>query len=163
MKRFILICLGLCCVLGAGHALADEAAQCQASGGSYLTGSVIQGPAFVPGHSRRGVQLSHTHLTLEADQDGQSYDVAIDNVFASGYDQASESVPSPLSTITIGDRLELCGKLYQSGGRGIDWVHTDCGAPPTPDQPDGWIKILAPDGLPGPNLESSEEYCSLWP
>jgi hypothetical protein len=35
-----------------------------------------------------------------------------DNVFATGYDAAGERVPVPLSTIRTGDRLELCGKLY---------------------------------------------------
>ena len=73
----------------------------------------------------KGVELSHTHLTLLSDQDGRSYHVAIDNVFATGYDAAGESVPAPLSTIRTGDRLELCGKLFTRGGLGIDWVHTN--------------------------------------
>jgi len=130
--------------------------------GTYLTGRVTGAPTFVPGHPRKGVELSHTQLTLLSDQDGRSYDVAIDNVFAAGYDAAGRSVPAPLSTIRLGDRLELCGKLYTSGGTGIDWVHTDCGATPTPAQPDGWVKVLAADGTPGPNLEVSQEYCRLW-
>src|SRR5262249_52868731 len=71
--------------------------------------------------------------------------------------------PAPLSTIRPGDRLELCGKLFAHGGRGIDWVHTNCGNTPRPAQPDGWLKIVAPDGTPGPNLEGSREYCRLWP
>jgi hypothetical protein len=162
MKRIILPIL--CCgyILTSGLAYADEAAQCQANGGTYITGSVTAGPSFKPGHPRKGVELSHTHLTLQSDQDGQSYDVAIDNVFASGYDAAGESVPAPLSSINVGDHLDLCGKLYQSGGPGIDWVHTDCGDAPTADKPDGWVKELAPDGTPGPNLEDSQEYCSIF-
>jgi hypothetical protein len=60
--------------------------------------------------------LSHTHLTLLSDQDGRSYHVAIDNVFATGYGAAGESVPAPLSTIRTGDRLELCGKLCTRAG-----------------------------------------------
>jgi hypothetical protein len=151
------------CVFAAGPAHADEAAQCRANGGTYLTGGVTEAPAFAPGRARDGVELSHTHLTLLSDQDGQSYDVAIDNVFATGYDAAGESVPVPLSTIRIGDRLELCGKLYTHGGPGIDWVHTDCGETPSANQPDGWLKLLPPDGTPGPNLEASQEYCRLWP
>ena len=106
--------------------------------------------------------MSHTHLTLLSDQDGRSYHVAIDNVFATGYDAAGESVPAPLSTIRTGDRLELCGKLFTRGGLGIDWVHTNCGNRPSWAQPDGWLKVLAPDGSPGPNLEDSHEYCRLW-
>lgn len=158
-----LVAVFVLCLLAAGAAHADESAQCQANAGTYLTGSVTKAPTFAPGYARKGVELSHTHLTLLSDQDGQSYDVAIDNVFASGYDAAGESVPAPLSTIRAGDRLELCGKLYTHGGPGIDWVHTNCGANPTAAQPDGWLKVLASDGTAGPNLENSQEYCRLWP
>jgi len=83
-------------------------------------------------------------------------------VFANGYDQAGESVPAPLSQIQRGDHLELCGKPYASGGPGMDWVHTNCGDQPTPDKPDGWVKVIGPDGTLGPNLESNREYCRLW-
>jgi hypothetical protein len=141
---------------------ADGAAQCRANDGTYLTGGVTSGPIFARGHSRDGVELSHTHLRLLSDRNGQSYDIAVDNVFAAGYDAAGESVPAPLSRIRVGDRLELCGKPYRNGGLGIDWVHTNCGAMATPDQPNGWLKILNADGTPGPNLESSREYCRLW-
>jgi hypothetical protein len=150
------------CLVAAGTARADEAAQCQANAGTYLTGKVTRDPTFTRGHLRNGVELSHTHLTLLSDQDGRSYHVAIDNVFAAGYDAAGESVPAPLSTIRTGDRLELCGKLFTRGGLGIDWVHTDCGKAPRPAQPDGWLKVLVPDGNPGPNLQDSQEYCRLW-
>jgi hypothetical protein len=163
MKFIFMALLGVFCLSGANAALADDAGQCRAGGGSYLTGSVTQGPDFVSGYPHDGVELSHTHITLQADQDGQLYDVAIDNVFASGYDSAGENVPAPLSSIAVGDRLELCGELYQNGGFGIHWVHTDCGKRSTARQPDGWIKILASDGTPGPNLEDSQEYCGLWP
>jgi hypothetical protein len=156
------LALALLCVFAANPTRADEAGECRANAGTYLTGQVVVGPSFARGHPRRGVELSHTHLTLRADRDGRSYDVAIDNVFAAGYDAAGRSVPAPLSTIRTGDRLELCGKLYASGGPGIDWVHTSCGDPPTPDKPDGWVKILASDGSVGPNLEGSQEYCRLW-
>jgi hypothetical protein len=162
MKRAMLPILCCCYVLISGLAFADEASDCQAAGGTHLTGTVTDGPSFTPGHLRKGVELSHTHVTLQSDQDGQSYDVAIDNVFASGYDAAGESVPAPLSSIAIGDHLDLCGKLYQGGAPGIDWVHTDCNNAPTQDQPDGWVKQLSPDGTPGTNLEDSQEYCSLW-
>ena len=149
-------------IFAAGVARADDAAQCRANAGTYLTGSVTQVPTFAPGHVREGVELSHTHLTLLSDEDGRSYDVAIDNVFATGYDAAGEHVPVPLSTIRNGDRLELCGKLFTDGRAGIDWVHTNCGETPTAARPDGWAKVMAPDGSPGPNLENSPEYCRLW-
>jgi hypothetical protein len=151
------------CVLLSATARADDAAQCSTNDGAYLTGRVIEGPTFARGHALDGVELSHTHLVVLSDQDGQSYDVAIDNVFAPGYDAAGESVPAPLSTIHAGDRLELCGKLFTHGRQGIDWVHTNCGETPRAAQPDGWLKVVAPDGTPGPNLEDSREYCRLWP
>jgi hypothetical protein len=150
------------CLVASATARADEAALCRANAGTYLTGSVTQGPTFAPGHVHNGVELSHTHLTLLSDQDGRSYHVAIDNVFAAGYDAAGESVPAPLSTIRTGDRLELCGKLFTRGGLGMDWVHTNCGKTPRPAQPDGWLKVLTSAGSPGPNLEDSQEYCRLW-
>ena len=148
----------------ASAAHADEAAQCRADGGTFLTGRVTGGPVFARGrHPLHGIELSHTHVTLQSDQDGQSYDIAIDDVFAPGYDTAGENVPAPLSTIHVGTRLELCGRPYRDGTRlGMDWVHTNCGARPTGKKPDGWIKILTAGGAPGPNLESSQEYCRLW-
>ena len=150
------------CFCASGTALADEAAQCRANGGTYLTGTVTKAPVFAHGHPRDGVELSHTHLRLLSDQDGRSYDIAIDNVFATGYDAAGERVPTPLSSIRRGERLEICGRPFTHGGRGIDWVHTNCGARPSAARPDGWLKVLGPDGTPGPNLESSQEYCRLW-
>jgi hypothetical protein len=160
MKRIV---LAAAFVLGTSSlALADEAGACQAAAGSYVTGTVLTAPRFVGGQPRKGVELSHTRLSLKADQDGRTYDVAIDNVFAAGYDAARHSVPAPLNTIVKGDRLELCGQLYTSGV-GIHWVHTNCGVTPSPDQPNGWVKKLAADGSPGDNLEGATEYCKLWP
>jgi hypothetical protein len=160
MKPIILFAF---CVLASGAAHADESALCRAGGGTYLTGKLTSGPTFRHGHRRDGVQLSHTHLTLLSDHDGQTWDIAVDNVFAGGYDSAGENVPAPLSKLHAGVRLELCGKPYtNSDVPGIDWVHTDCGEVPTRAQPEGWLKILAANGAPGVNLESSREYCGLW-
>jgi hypothetical protein len=163
IKSFTAALIGAACLLTAVQAHADEAAACRAADGSFLTGRVTAGPNFVAGHEKRGVELSHTHVTLLADQDGNTYDVAMDDVFAAGYDAAGESVPAPLSGIAVGTRLALCGALYSSGGFGIHWVHTDCGQAPAPGQPDGWVIILDAAGLAGPNLEDSQEYCGLWP
>lgn len=145
----------------AGVARADPASDCQAEGGSYMSGVVVSGPQFWRGHWLRGVELSHTHVRLRSDADQRTYDVAMDDVFASGYDGAGESVPAPLSQIRAGDHLELCGQLYPDG-TGIHFVHTNCGDPPTHGEPDGWVREIAPDGTRGPNLEGSTEYCSLW-
>jgi len=109
-------------------ARADDVAQCRTNAGTYLTGSVTKAPTFARGHAREGVELSHSHLTLLSDQDGRSYDVvAIDNVFATGYDAAGGRVPVPISTIRTGDRLELCGKLF-TGGRLASIGSTPTGA-----------------------------------
>jgi hypothetical protein len=152
------------CLFVSGAAWAEEAAQCRANGGTYLTGSVIRGPIFARGrHPLHGVQLSHTHLTLLSDQNRQSYDVAVDDVFAPGYDAAGDSVPAPLSSIRVGNRLEVCGRPYMDDtGPGIDWVHTNCGATPIPKKPNGWLKIIGANGVPGLNLESYQKYCYLW-
>ena len=150
-------------IAAAWPALADEESACHAASGSYVTGIVLTTPQFRAGGKRKGVELSHTHLSLKADQDGKTYDVAIDNVFAAGYDKAHRKVPAPLNTIRKGDRLGLCGQLYASGGVGIHWVHTNCGVAPSPDQPDGWVKKLAADGTPRGNFEGATKYCRLWP
>lgn len=142
--------------------MATDAAQCQAAGGSFLAGTVTNGPRFRGGERRDGIHLSHTHVTLSGD-DGTSYDVAIDNVFANGYRRNQASVPAPLASIRVGERLELCGKLYASGDAGIDWVHTNCGEPPTPEKPDGWVREVDASGNPGTNMEANQAYCGLWP
>jgi hypothetical protein len=141
---------------------AGDASQCKQGAGSFLAGTVTRGPHFQSGKPLHGVYLSHTHLTLKGD-DGTSYDVAIDNVFASGYRRNQPSVPAPLNTIQTGDRLELCGQLYSGGDVGIHWVHTNCGETPTSDKPDGWVRKLNSDGSAGDNMESNQAFCSLWP
>jgi hypothetical protein len=161
MNRILLAIMLL--LAAAASAAADEASACHEAAGSYVSGVVLSAPKFKDGGKRQGVELSHTHLFLRADQDGRTYDVAIDNVFAAGYDKAGKHVPAPLDTIRKGDRLSLCGQLYTSGGGGIHWVHTNCGIAAKPSQPDGWVKKLGPDGTPGDNLEGATEYCGLWP
>jgi hypothetical protein len=142
-------------------ACANEQSACASGAGTLLIGTVISGPRFAHGHDRHGVELSHTRLRLSG-VNGQIYDVAIDDVFADGYDQAGETVPAPLTQIARGERLELCGKLYAGRRPGMDWVHSNCGDQPTPDQPNGWVKVISPDGGAGPNLAANQEYCRLW-
>jgi hypothetical protein len=149
--------LGAAC----GSALADDRQTCAAADGSYLTGQVVNGPKFAHGQFRQGVELSHTHLKVRADQDGRVYDVAIDNVFANGYRQGERGVPAPLDAIREGDRVQLCGQLYERGV-GIHFVHTNCGARPTDDHPDGWLKVVDGRGATGPNLEAGTGFCGLF-
>jgi hypothetical protein len=157
--RIWLVCLLL---TAAGPAFADAAGDCQAAGGAYRTGVVTADPHFAHGKPLKGTELSHTHFSVKADQDGQTYDVAADNVYASGYDKAGEAVPEPLTTIHQGDHVALCGELYTGGDVGIHWVHGNCGAPPTPKAPNGYLELIGANGKPGENLEGSSEYCKLW-
>ncbi len=139
---------------------AADAAQCRQAAGSFLAGTVTQGPIFKRSNERKqGVFLSHTHVTLQAD-DGSSYDVAIDNVFANLYQRNRAAVPAPLNSIRVGDRLEVCGEPFPGG---IHWVHTDCGATPTPDRPNGWVRTVDAGGRAGDNMEANQTWCKLWP
>lgn len=153
--------VALCLLAIAPMVFADEAGDCSTAAGTLRTGVVTAGPTFVHGQFRQGVELSHTHLTLLADQDGESYDVAIDNVFAAGFDQQHAGIPAPLDSIKVSDRIEVCGQLYTKGV-GIHWVHTNCGIAPAPAHPDGWLKPIGPDGGPGANYEGNTTYCKLF-
>jgi hypothetical protein len=158
MKRILLM---LTLAAASNVAMAEASQDCAAGGGSYVSGVVVKGPKFAHGEYRQGVELSHTHLKLRSDQDGQVYDVAIDNVFASGYDPEQRSVPAPVDAIGQGDRVQACGQLYDRGV-GIHFVHNNCGEPPTESHPDGWLRVVGARGVPGPNLESSTRYCGLF-
>lgn len=140
-------------------AIADDAQQCKAAGGTLLVGHVLSPPQFQDGMFKKGVELSHTHLSLKGDSDGKRYDVAIDNVFASGYQENSKVVPAPLNSIRVGDKLEVCGIPFKGG---IHWVHNNCGDTPTKSDPNGWLKVIQEDGSAGSNLEDSQQYCYLW-
>jgi hypothetical protein len=158
MKRHL---FALALVAASSLAWADGGQACQAASGSYLTGVVVKGPKFAHGQFRQGVELSHTHLKLRADQDGRVYDVAIDNVFANGYQPGRSEVPAPISDIRVNDRLELCGQLYDRGV-GIHFVHSNCGQFPSPNRPDGWIRMVDARGRASPNLEANASYCPLF-
>ena len=162
MKYLLALALAFALTLPALADPAADAASCQKSAGSYLAGKVVKAPTFAHGHPQKGVELSHTHITLQGD-DGKRYDVAMDNVFANGYRKNVSAVPDPLNTIKLGDRLELCGQKYTDGTSGIHWVHTNCGAKPTAQKPDGWVRKVAADGTAGPNMTANQSFCSLWP
>jgi hypothetical protein len=141
---------------------ASQAEQCRRNAGSLVTGVVVAPPYFQPGRKPlKGVQLSHTHVSVKSDTDAKIYDVAIDNVFAEGYRKNLAEIPSPLNRIAVGDHLSLCGQLY-SRGVGIHWVHTNCGKQPNPSKPNGWVKKINPNGDTSENYESLTAYCYLW-
>jgi hypothetical protein len=160
-KMFLRGVLGIMLAAASAVALADGRQACEAASGAYVSGIVVKGPKFAHGQYRHGVELSHTHLKLRADQDGQVYDVAIDNVFANGYQAGERGVPAPIDAIRPNDRLELCGQLYDRGV-GIHFVHTNCGERPSANHPDGWIRLVDGGGRPGANLESNQGYCPLF-
>ena len=131
---------------------------CQAAAGQYLVATVVSPPTFAHGHRLHGIELSHTRLVVRAD-DGTRYQIAADNVYASGYDPQVEQVPPPLNGLRTGDRLSLCGRPFPGG---MHWVHTNCGAPPQAKDPNGWMRLLDASGAAGENLEGSQTYCELW-
>lgn len=150
----VLLVLGTSCWAG-------EEADCLAAAGAYRTGIVVKGPTFAHGQFRKGIELSHTHLSLRADQDGKTYDIAIDNVFATGFDPRVAAVPAPINSIRLSDKVEVCGALYTKG-LGLHWVHVNCGGTPSASRPNGWLKLIDRNGGPGANLEGSLTYCSVF-
>jgi hypothetical protein len=142
-------------------ARADDAAECRAGAGSFLTGVVVDPPKFTHGRFRKGVELSHTHLHVLSDRDGKIYDIAIDNLFSTGYDGKTPGIPPALRTIHPHDRVAVCGAPY-SRGNGIHWVHPTCGHRPNPDHPNGFLKHIGPDGTPSPNLEANTNFCPIF-
>jgi len=141
-------------------ARADDRADCTAGDGTLLSGVVIAKPAFVRGKPLKGIPLSHTHIRIRGDADGQAYDLAVDDVFAAGYRPHVSEVPPPLDGIAVGQHLEACGLPYPGG---MHWVHTNCGDTPSRQDPNGWLKVIDASGAAGPNLEDSQKYCYLWP
>jgi hypothetical protein len=150
-------------VFAATPARADDAAQCKANQGSFVTGTVVGAPQFVASRSKRhGYPLSHTRLNVKTDS-GTVLEVDIDNVFAAGYTKKYQ-IPSGLQAIADGTKLELCGQTYSDPGgkNGIHWVHTNCGKTPTSHSPDGWVKIIGSGGIVGDNLEGVQDYCNIF-
>jgi hypothetical protein len=153
--------IGLLLLLTALGASADDAAQCRADAGTYLIGIVVGPPKFAHGRFRKGIELSHTHLRVQSDRDSKIYDIAVDNLFTAGYDGRTPGIPPALRSIHPNDRVEVCGAPY-SRGNGIHWVHPTCGHRPNPEHPNGWLKVIEPDGHASPNLESNTSFCPLF-
>jgi membrane-bound inhibitor of C-type lysozyme len=159
LKQVLIFALMLAVVTGAS---ATEATDCAANDGAFLTGTVTVAPKFAAASSTiSGIKLSHTKLSMLADQDGLTYEVAIDNVFAVDYVKNATTMPASLAAIKVGNRVEACGAKYTSGV-GIHWVHTNCGDTPTTSAPNGWLKLFTSTTAVGANLERSETYCYLW-
>ncbi|PRC92054.1 hypothetical protein [Solimicrobium silvestre] len=157
------ILIALFLMLQSFYALASDQSDCAAGAGAYISGIVVSGPVFQAASSTlQGVQLSHTHVQLLSDQDGQTYDVAIDNVYAVDYVLNATTIPKSLAAIHVNDRLSTCGALYTSGGLGTHWVHNNCNVPGTAAAPNGFIKKAPTRGPVYANLERSMTYCYLW-
>jgi hypothetical protein len=159
LKKFIFALLVLSQTV---WAYASELSTCTANKGAYISGTVTSAPKFATSSTViQGVRLTHTRLYLRSEQDGKSYDVAMDNVYAVDFVKNATTMPKSLAAIKINDRLSLCGKKYTSG-TGIHWVHSNCGDVPTAAAPNGSVKIFTASGSVGANLERSQNYCYLW-
>lgn len=143
-------------------AFATEQSTCTANKGAFLTGPVTTSPKFQAAtQTIDGIKLSHTVLYMKADQDGKTYQVAMDNVYATDYVKNSTSMPASLAALKAGTKIEVCGEKY-SDGSGIHWVHNNCGDTPTASAPNGWTKTISSSGSVSANLERSTAYCYLW-
>ncbi|MBV1775417.1 hypothetical protein KSF73_06775 [Burkholderiaceae bacterium DAT-1] len=148
---------------------------CKQAGGYFQYGTVNAPPNsdyrdvvnFKRGKPLKGIPLSHTHIEITSGLDGQVYDVAIDNVFASDYNPRRRDIPASYrQAITAGSTLYFCGgnpgkEPYSTKGehhakQGFDWVHTNCESPGSKFA-DGWIYTDT-----GVNLTNSHTYCYLW-
>lgn len=167
---------------------AADAATCQAQNALLLVGTVQAAPVYVGSKSiqplvdsgkpeSQGILLSHSHILVQPLGDSNpsdAYEIAADNVFATGYDQAQPKnlVPAPLANLAAGQVIEACGLTYSqtpfksgsvfNANNGIHWVHAN-------DQPinpghttNGWLKLVNQSGTTGENLEGSAEYFCLW-
>ncbi len=155
----------LLCSVGAARA--DDKSSCEAGQGTFFIGTVTQGAQYQPERrnngSIKGIKLSHTKLYMKPDGSDKTYEVNIANVFAQGYVENQEEVPSSLRVLKANTRIALCGHPYNNDGRlGVHWVHTNCGKQPTREKPNGWVRVVGADGKAGPNLEGGEGYCYLW-
>lgn len=150
---------------------------CQNAGGYFQTGTVNAPPNsdypqvtnYKSGKKLNGIPLSHTHIEITSALDGNVYDVAIDNVFASDYSPKKYSVPSSyVKGIQGGGNLYLCSgnpsrvPYSESEGmanQGFDWVHTNC-------TQSGYTSTFQNGFIyndQGVNLTNSQTYCYLWP
>jgi len=145
----------------ATEALANSQTECSAGKGDYLVGTAVSNPKYQASKKYyAGIKLSHTVLEIQSDQDQQTYQLAIDNIYANDFDQNSHSVPASLAEIRTGTRLAICGKYFHNENRqGIHWVHMNCGHRPTPDKPDGFVRIISKEGNESANLEASQQFC----
>lgn len=143
-------------------AFATEQTTCTANKGTYLSGAVTTAPKFqAASETLQGIKISHAIMYIKATQDGKSYQVAMDNVYATDYVKNATTIPTSLAALKVGTNVEVCGQKY-SDGTGIHWVHSNCGATPTASAPNGWVKTIATSGTISANLERSQTYCYLW-
>lgn len=190
----LFVSINLVCLVGASYSVAAQTQaqvpvkslssnaqkyqqMCQAAGGYFQTGTVNtpsnsdypQVTNYKSGKKLKNIPLSHTHIEITSAIDGNVYDVAIDNVFASDYNKSQYTVPpSYVKGIVGGGTLYLCsgnpGKVPYSETEGIaklgfDWVHTNCSQSGyTSSFQNGFIY-----NDKNVNLTNSQNYCYLWP
>lgn len=156
------------------NGFSTDSSQCVQNGGQLLVGSIQDSPWYKAASSSvQGVALSHTHFVVQPLGDintNDSYEVVVDNVFASGYDNAepNSQIPEPLSGLAVGTVIEACGLTYtQNPGdmgatQGIHFVHINDLPTVSGVSDNGWLKIVNSDNTLSPNLEGNTEYLYLW-
>ena len=167
---------------------AADAAGCEAVNAHLLVGTIESTPVYVGSKTiqplmengkaeSQGILLTHTHILIQPLNDtnpNDAYEIAADNVFAVGYDQAqpNKAVPTPLSGLQAGQVIEACGLTYNqtplkypaifNASNGMHWVHSN-DMPIIPGSTtNGWFKKVDQSGDVGENLEGSSEYFCLW-
>src|SRR5689334_1731403 len=97
LKKFIFVLLVLSQTV---WAYASELSTCTANKGAYISGTVTSAPKFATSSTViQGVRLTHTRLYLRSEQDGKSYDVAMDNVYAVDFVKNATTMPVSLAAI----------------------------------------------------------------
>lgn len=141
---------------------------CTQNQGFLIVGSVIKTPYSVNGTVSQGINQSHTHIYVEAQNDNNTiYDVSASNIFAYGYESTNANVvPVPLTSISTGTFVEACGVVFTDNvkspaTKGLHYVHIVT-TPLQQGQANGWVKIITSDTSITANLESSTTYSYLY-
>jgi hypothetical protein len=147
---------------------ANDAIACAQNQGSLVVGAVIKTPYSVNGTVSQGINQSHTHIYVEAQNDNNTiYDISASNVYAYGYESTNANiVPVPLTSISTGTFVEACGVVFTDNlkspaTKGLHYVHVVT-TPLQTGQANGWVKIITSDTSITANLESSTKYSYLY-
>ncbi len=150
LKFFSIIFL----IIGYANASQFDISSCV--NGDYVEATIISSLQFQKATKTiKAIPLSHTKFYVQTD-DGNKYNVVVDNVFARDFDPNNDQIPlSFKNAFTINQKVNLCGLEFAKPENGIHWVHTNCGDTQNKN-PDGFVAI---DGY---DYTDSTNYCYLW-